>query len=305
MLAWSLRWWMLAELVAFGALGRVGLGLSWPGALGLALALMLLVRALMNLVTWALAWRLASPAPALGRLRWLALVLREYGAFMLFFGLIQPFERLWMGADHLRPHARPILLVHGYMCNRGCWWWLRRRLQAAGHVVATITLEPPWGGIDGFADQLQARVQQVCAATGARQVTLVAHSMGGLVSRVCLARHGGDRIAGLISIASPHQGSALAALGIGLNAAQMRRGSSWLRSLTGQRVGVPFVSIRTPHDNYVMPQDGQRHPDARDEPLAGVGHLAALLDARTLALVRRHAEHLESASMDDRALTSA
>jgi hypothetical protein len=38
-----------------------------------------------------------------------------------------------------------------------------------------------------------------------------------------------------------------------------------------------------------MPQDLQRHPDARDEPLPGVGHLAALCDARVLRLVLAHA----------------
>ena len=285
MLAWSLRLWMLTELIVFGALGRQWLGLSWPAALGFALAAMLAVRALMNLATWAIAHHLASPAPALGAPRTLAMVLREYAVFLLIFGLIQPFVRLWMPADRLRAHARPLLLVHGYMCNRGCWWWLRRRLEAAGHVVATITLEPPWGGIDDFADQLHARVQAVCAATGAAQVVLVGHSMGGLVSRACLARHGGERIAGIVTIATPHQGSALAALGIGRNAAQMRRGSDWLARLGRQRVALPFASIRTTHDNFVMPQDGQRHPDALDLPLPVAGHMAALFDARTLALV--------------------
>lgn len=288
MLAWSLRIWMLAELIVFGALGRLALGWPWPGALAFALGAMALVRVLINGLTWAIARWLHSPAAPLGRARTLAMVLREYGVFVLLFGLIQPFERLWLGADRLRPHALPIVLVHGYLCNRGCWWWLRRRLQAGGQVVATLTLEPPWGDIDGFADQLHQRVQQVCAATGAAQVMLVGHSMGGLVSRACLARHGSERIAGLVTIATPHQGSTLAVLGIGRDAAQMRRGSPWLRDLGQRRVGVPFVSIRTPQDNFVMPQDGQRHPDALDEPLPGVGHMAALMDPRTLALVRRH-----------------
>ena len=294
MLASSLRIGMLIELIVFGALGRQALGLSWLGALVFALGLMLLLRALMNLATWAIAWWLRSPAAALSAPRALAMVGREYAVFLLIFGLIQPFVRLWMPADRLRPHARPLLLVHGYMCNRGCWWWLRRRLEAAGHVVATITLEPPWGGIDDFADQLHARVQAVCAATGATQVVLVGHSMGGLVSRACLARHGDARIAGLVSIATPHQGSALAALGMGLDAAQMRRGSDWLARLGQQRVRPPFASIRTPHDNFVMPQDGQRHPDALDLPLPGAGHMAALFDARTLDLLCRQIERLAS-----------
>ena len=288
MLSLTLRLWMLFELLAYGTIGRQWLELSWPGALALALGLMLLLRALMNAVTWGIAWQLRSPWPPLGAARTLGMLLREYAVFLLLFCLVQPFERWWLGRDRLRADAAPVLLVHGYMCNRGCWWWLRRRLESAGHVVATLTLEPPWGGIDDFAEQLHARVQAVCDATGAARVTLVGHSMGGLVSRACMAQHGAERIAGLITIGTPHQGSALAALGQGRAARQMQRGSDWMQRLDEQRVTVPFVSIRTTHDNYVMPQDGQRHPDALDEPLPGAGHLAALLDQRTLVLLQQH-----------------
>ena len=288
MLSLTLRLWMLFELLAYGAVGRQLLELPWPGALAFALGMMLLLRAVMNASTWLIARWLRSPWPSLGPARTLAMLLREYAVFLLLFCLVQPFQRWWLGVERLRPSAAPVLLVHGYMCNRGCWWWLRRRLEAAGHVVATITLESPWSSIDAFADQLHARVLAVCEATGAARVTLVGHSMGGLVSRACMARHGDDRIACLITIATPHQGSALAALGQGRDARQMERGSDWLRWLGEQRVGVPFVSIRTQHDNYVMPQDGQRHPDALDEALPGVGHMAALLDQRTLTLLQKH-----------------
>ena len=95
-------------------------------------------------------------------------------------------------------------------------------------------------------------------------------------------------MAALISIASPHGGSRLAHLGLGRCARQMQPGSHWLARLAQQRVNVPFVSIRTPQDNFVMPQQLQRHADARDEPLPGVGHMAALCDERTLRLVLAH-----------------
>ncbi len=216
-----------------------------------------------------LATALRSKFPA-----WLVMLWREYWAFVGGFVLFQPWARLAMPADRLRPSAQPILLVHGYGCNRAIWWWLRPRLEAAGHVVATLSLEPPWGDIDGFAEQLQQRIEAVCAATGAPRLTLVAHSMGGLVSRACLARHGAARVAALISIASPHGGSRLAHLGLGRCARQMQPGSHWLARLAQQRVNVPFVSIRTPQDNFVMPQQLQRH--------------AALCDERTLRLVLAH-----------------
>jgi len=289
MLSAMLLWGMMVEVLALGALGRGVLGWSWGATVALVLGAMLLGRALTMAVTWLVAWRHPSAAPPLRAGQRLAMVLREYGAFVRGFVLVQPWVWLGMPADRLRASVQPMLLVHGYGCNRGIWWWLRPRLEAAGHVVATISLEPPWGGIDGFAEQLHARIEAVCAATGAPRVTLVAHSMGGLVSRAYLARHGDARVARLISIASPHSGSQLARLGLGTCARQMAPGSAWLARLAAQRVTVPLVCVRTPQDNFVMPQDLQRHPDARDEPLPGVGHLAALCDARVLRLVLAHA----------------
>ena len=288
MLSAVLLWGLVVEVLALGALGRGVLGWSWGATVALVLGAMLLGRALTMAVTWLVAWRHPSAAPPLRAGQRLAMVLREYGAFVRGFVLVQPWVWLGMPADRLRASVQPMLLVHGYGCNRGIWWWLRPRLEAAGHVVATISLEPPWGGIDGFAEQLHARIEAVCAATGAPRVTLVGHSMGGLVSRAYLARHGDARVARLISIASPHGGSRLAHLGLGRCARQMQPGSHWLARLAQQRVNVPFVSIRTPQDNFVMPQQLQRHADARDEPLPGVGHMAALCDERTLRLVLAH-----------------
>lgn len=143
--------------------------------------------------------------------------------------------------------------------------------------------------IEYNADVLRRSIDRWSAGDPQRKFSLVAHSMGGLVSRAYLARHGDARVARLISIASPHGGSQLARLGLGTCARQMAPGSAWLARLAAQRVTVPFVSVRTPQDNFVMPQDLQRHPDARDEPLPGVGHLAALCDARVLRLVLAHA----------------
>ena len=288
MLSVLLLGWMLAELTLFGALARWGWGCSWGAALALAVGAMLALRAAVMALTWYVAWRWRSPAQALARGRWAAMVLREWAVFVFGFCVIQPFERWWLGPDRVLRGAVPVLLVHGYGCNRGIWWWIRRRLQAEGRSVATLTLEPPWGDIDGFATQLHERIEAVCAAAGAPRLVLVAHSMGGLVSRAYLARHGDARVAGLITIATPHTGTTLARLGQGRCATQMRRGAGWLTELSRQGVAVPFVSIRTPQDNFVMPQDTQRHPDARDEPLPGVGHLAALFERRTLALLGRH-----------------
>jgi len=275
--------WLIAESAGYVLLARYVFDTTWAGAGLVALGGLLGVRTVIVAVTWGFATTHQSPAPRLSFLAWLRMLVGEYLAFLMGFVVVMPFERLWMPPDRLRPCARPLILVHGYGCSRGVWWWLRARLEAAGHTVASISLYPPYTSIGKLVPQLGQRVEEVRRETGAEQVVLIAHSMGGLVCRSYLARHGGRRVERLITIASPHAGTELARIGIGQNAREMEPGSLWLRDLATEAVPVPALSIRTPHDNYVMPQDNQRLPDAIDVELDGIGHLAVLYSRRTAA----------------------
>ena len=277
----SLFIFLLLELSSYTALAHFWLGGSWQTAGFAAIGALLGVRAGIVAVTWSFSSVYASPAPKLTFGQRLRMMFAEYLAFLFSFVVLTPFEWLWMPADRLRPCKTPILLVHGYGCSRGIWWKIRRELEAAGHTVATVSLTPPYTSVGKLVPQLAQRIDEVCAACDAQQVILVAHSMGGLVSRSYIARHGIAQVERLITFASPHQGSELARLGFGQNAREMEPSSLWLNDLAHESVNVPFVSIRTSHDNYVMPQDNQRLPEAEDVELPAMGHLAALYSPRT------------------------
>ncbi|MGB9356461.1 MAG: alpha/beta fold hydrolase [Azonexus sp.] len=273
--------WLSVELTSYATLAHHFLDTSWSISAVVAFGAVLVVRAGIIAVTWAYARAYPSPARKLSTGEALRMIVGEYLAFLLAFVAILPFERLWMGRDRLPRCRRPLVLVHGYGCSRGVWWFLRRQFEVAGHVVATVSLAPPYTNIGKLVPQLAQRIEEVCAATGAEQVVLVAHSMGGLVCRSYLARHGSDRVERLITLASPHSGSELARIGIGQNAREMEPGSRWLKDLESSVTPVRAISIRTPHDNYVMPQDNQRLPGALDVALDGIGHLALLFSRRT------------------------
>lgn len=210
-------------------------------------------------------------------MQWLAMFFREIGAMFILFTAIMPFERWFMREDRLvpRPEGRPpLLLIHGYLCNRGYWWKLRRDLEAAGWQVATISLHPAFGAVDGYVPQLARRIDDVRARTGGDRVIVIGHSMGGLVARAYLRSHGGKRLAGLVTLGSPHHGSRLAILGIGANARQMLPGSDWLAGFNTPCVLQPVpVAIYSGQDNFVMPQDSARLEGAKNVPVAGIGHL--------------------------------
>ena len=272
------------ELLIWTTVGHGVLGHAWPAAFAFALAAVLGVRALQQTFIWGFSRAHASPAPRLGAWGWLKMLLTEFAAYLACFVVLLPLEGLWMRPDRLRAARRVVLLVHGYGCSRGVWWWWRRRLEAAGHVVATVSLNPPWADIDALAGVLAARIREVQAATGAQEVLLIGHSMGGLVSRAYLKDNPGARVPLLMTLATPHRGSALARLGLGRNARQMEPASPFLAALADGSLPPHALSLRATHDDFVCPQDGQKLPGMKDVPLAGVGHLALLFSGRALAL---------------------
>ncbi len=281
MLARALRLSLLLEVALYVAIARYGFDASPFQAALLTLAGILSLRAVLILITYAYAWAWHSPAPPLSMWQALRMVLGEYAVHLLCFVLIFPFERWWMRPDLLTAGSRPpVLLVHGYGCSRAAWWWLRRRLQAAGWTVATINLEPVFSSIDDYIDPLEQRIAAVLAKTGAERLLLVGHSMGGLVARAYLQRCGKSRVVGLVTLGTPHQGSRIAPLGFGANARQMRIGSAWLQALASPASMLDTLAIYSPHDNYVMPQSNLQLPSTASHSIEGLGHLAMLYSPR-------------------------
>lgn len=274
----SLFIWIVLEVSGYLYIGRQVMHLDWPLAIIGAINCLLGLRFWMNATTWFFGMKFASPAPALGFGKRFRIMAGEYFAFLLTFLFVIPFERLWMPADRLPGGQKPILLVHGYGCSRGVWWLLRRRLEAAGHSVATVSLAPPYTSMGKLVPILNQRIEEVCAESGSKQVTLVAHSMGGLICRSYLARHGIERVDRLFTLATPHAGSLLSKIGFGQNSREMTPGSLWLRDMAHEPIKIPAVSLRNAYDNYVMPQDNQRLAGARDVELPPVGHIAMLYD---------------------------
>jgi hypothetical protein len=103
--------------------------------------------------------------------------------------------------------------------------------------------------------------------------------MGGLIARAYLRDFGSERVARILTLASPHHGSQLARHAIGAGGRQLRPGNDWLIALNAaERVApsVPIVSLFSWHDNYVAPQDSAVLAYATNVPCVGVGHLALL-----------------------------
>ena len=295
MIARILKWLMLLQVLAvlgLAYLARQAWGVASPAmAMLLAGAMLLAVRALIVVRNFWESRRLGSPVP-------LEYQLGAMGAARLFFGELC--ATLWTSSwGMLRPrlHAAgsipgqglPVLLVHGYVCNGGYWTKLSRQLARAGIVHKAIDLEPINADIEEFVPQVELAITELCARTGSDRVILVAHSMGGLVARAWLRHYGAARVARIVTIGTPHHGTALANLAAGANARQMSRvdgaPSGWLAQLAASEtpeLRALITSIYSHHDNIVAPQASAQLPGARNIAFGGIGHVALASDARVL-----------------------
>jgi pimeloyl-ACP methyl ester carboxylesterase len=183
----------------------------------------------------------------------------------------------------IRDPARPaVLLVHGYMCNRGTWRrWLMDGIPAQWN-VATVNLEPLFGPVERYAEGIHAAVERLRAATGAERVTLVCHSMGGLAARSYLRQHGHHSVQRVVTIGTPHHGTIFARFGSGGNARQMRNACEFVLALARDPEPVEFVCFASHHDNLIVPRDNQVLECAEAVWFEKIGHLAMTGSQRVL-----------------------
>lgn len=277
---------MLARLQRFVTLGLIAFAVAWGsvalarGRPGWAAGGVLLVvggyLAFMALEFVVAAWQHKDdPAPRatvgqLARAWW-----GEVTTSPRVFCWSQPFRsNVW--PDHLPPGAgsRGVVLVHGFVCNRGFWNTWLPRLRARGVPHVAVNLEPVFGEIRDYAAAVGDAVARVEAATGLPPV-VVAHSMGGLAVRAWLAR-GEGAAHRVITIATPHHGTWAARFSNSLNARDMQHRSgllAFLESKESAETRARFTCFYSHCDNIVFPPSTATLEGADNRHVQGVAHV--------------------------------
>jgi triacylglycerol lipase len=174
-----------------------------------------------------------------------------------------------------RAEQRTIVLVHGYLANRGPLLPLAGYLRARGHKQILAYEYRGAAGIEqaaiGLRDFLRARVR------GGR-IDLVCHSLGGLVARVYLQQLGGARrVDRCITLGTPHRGTYNAYWVTSRVGRELRPDSALLARLEASRAtaaGVHFASIVAGSDNIVIPRVFASNDLVVHVP--GLGHMGLL-----------------------------
>lgn len=199
------------------------------------------------------------------------------------FGWLPP--QIPSASDSSRP---PVILLHGLFQNRSCLFWLQHRLRCAGYKDIICINTPPWRDIETLTEGLAKRVDELRIKLKVEKVTLIGHSMGGMIARNYVQKRGGAAyVQGMITLGSPHHGSKLAPFALSPMGKTLLPGSSFLREFNSIAwpTQTPAISIYTRYDNIVLPAESAKMAGAQAIELDGMGHTALLFHPRSLQTI--------------------
>jgi triacylglycerol lipase len=160
-------------------------------------------------------------------------------------------------------HPAPVILVHGTFAATN-WQLIAPALADLGYCVFTFEYgNLGTGEIATSAHELSAFVNQLLARTGAKRVSIVGHSEGGMMPRYYIKFLGGAaKVEDLVALAPSNHGTTSplvlegAALGCAACAEQESVGSTFLNKLNhGDETPAPvdYTVVQTIYDAVVMP----------------------------------------------------
>lgn len=212
-------------------------------------------------------------------------------------GLLALLSLLLLPSTITPPAARalvhdPILFVHGWNSNSSTWTTMIGRFQADGWTSAELN---NWSYNTSqsnaiTAQEIQAKVDQILAATGATKVDIISHSMGGLSSRYYSKNLGGSsKIDEWVSLGGPNHGTDTAYFCTQTSCKEMRPGSTFLNNLnaTDETPGTPnYRTWWSPCDSIINPDSSVSLTGAVNTQTACISHSDLHQDATVYGQVR-------------------
>lgn len=172
--------------------------------------------------------------------------------------------------------ARDVVLVTGFLDRGSIFNPLKKRLEARGHRCHVASLKPSdgRGGLEAIAAGLKKEIDTAFGSN--KKISIVAFSMGGLVSRHYLQELGGaSRCESFITLSTPHHGTHAAWFYPSQGAVEMRPGSEFLTRLhAGEKrlSKIHVSSIYTPMDLVILPARHSQWERAENQTFPVVLH---------------------------------
>lgn len=140
--------------------------------------------------------------------------------------------------------------------------------------------------IESYVDQLSELIEGL--GRESTDISLVGHSMGGLVARKA-AQRGQGGVTCYVSIGTPHNGTLSANLAaLATPARQMRNGSSFIKEMNeeGWPDGVMALSLSAESDIFVIPNSSTNIDFGHNVTIPRTNHLTVATSSRTKSVIK-------------------
>ncbi|MBK7829497.1 triacylglycerol lipase [Nannocystis sp.] len=164
----------------------------------------------------------------------------------------------------------PILLVHGWTGFENIgpltyFYNVADMLSELGYPYTVAVLDP-YNSTDVRSGQLAVQLDEALALWRARKVDLLGHSQGGIDSRAVVSSLGyGDRVSAVMTIASPHLGTYITDLALGLapGAVEEVVGAllNFLGAVTAQQKSDALASFYSLSEQHMQEEFNPQNPD--------------------------------------------
>lgn len=164
----------------------------------------------------------------------------------------------------------PLLWVHGWTGFESIgplnyWYGVRAHVEPYGYPFAVAVLDP-YNSSEVRGAQLAEQIDGFLLEWRARRLDLIGHSQGGIDSRYAITTLGyGDRVDALLTIASPHRGTYITDLALGLAPGAVEEALAFLLNLLGavsaQSKSDAKASFYSLSEHYMQGEFNPQNPD--------------------------------------------
>lgn len=200
-----------------------------------------------------------------------------------------------VGLGMLLPHERrviaklddgylPLILVHGMAGDPTNFYALRAYFTAMGRRRVYAVYLSDEADVEAMAVRIRSFVEEIISVNGLAgdaKVDLVAHSQGGIASRLALEEPAfAARVATLVTLGTPHAGTYVARFTATRQGGDLRRESPVFARLATQlpwRGPVRLVAFWSTGDLLVLPAESAAVQGAENIEMVGYTHLSYLI----------------------------
>ncbi|WP_199611355.1 esterase/lipase family protein [Flocculibacter collagenilyticus] len=181
--------------------------------------------------------------------------------------------------------APPVILcIHGFHADGTCFWGMRKFLEENDCTTYAVDMGLPYVNLDNYIQRLSAQIDNILRAHPEQKLNIVAHSMGGLMTRLLL-KHKPDyanHIDSIITLGSPHSGTQLVNnYFLTWMKSLFHVDSPFLKALPTLHELAPHTNVTTlasQHDLIVYPYPNAHLPNASNITVESLSHIGMLTE---------------------------